>query len=195
VPFALLDLPNPSAIILPPTIASHQFHLRASIDDYDVFSSTLHFFSKDFSTLIIVYRRSTAVCAMAPTSPAPDVAPATSKSRGRPKKGEGAVTKAYVPTGRPRGRPPSGNGPRPPYVPTGRPRGRPKGSGIGKKKMPEAAKKALAASRAAKKVEGGKTNTTAAKKASKQSEDRRKSSRNSLGDANGDADDDAEESG
>lgn len=47
------------------------------------------------------------------------------RGRGRPPK-DGVKKAAYVPTGRPRGRPKSDN-PKT-YVPTGRPRGRPKGS-------------------------------------------------------------------
>ncbi|CEJ81129.1 hypothetical protein VHEMI01274 [[Torrubiella] hemipterigena] len=49
---------------------------------------------------------------------------ATPRKRGRPS--TGGVKKAYVPTGKPRGRPKSDN-PKT-YVPTGKPRGRPKGS-------------------------------------------------------------------
>ncbi|EQL01107.1 AT hook-like protein [Ophiocordyceps sinensis CO18] len=66
------------------------------------------------------------------------------RRRGRPAKAstDGAVKKAYVPTGRPRGRPKSGNPPQPAkvYVPTGRPRGRPPGSGKKKKAPAKAAK-------------------------------------------------------
>lgn len=51
-------------------------------------------------------------------------AAATPRKRGRPS--TGGVKKAYVPTGKPRGRPKSDN-PKT-YVPTGKPRGRPKGS-------------------------------------------------------------------
>jgi high mobility group AT-hook protein 2 len=47
------------------------------------------------------------------------------RGRGRPPK-DGVKKAAYVPTGRPRGRPKSDN-PKT-YVPTGKPRGRPKGS-------------------------------------------------------------------
>jgi len=189
VPVTLLSqTPAPSAIILRQIIPSS---VAPSIDDCPVVISTSNFFIGFFSTLPYLHYRSTTV-AMAPTASTGDEASAAAtKGRGRPKKGESTVRKAYVPTGRPRGRPPSGNGPRPPYVPTGRPRGRPKGSGVTKKKMPEAAKKALAAARAARK-EGADEPSTVAKKGAKKSDDRRKSSRKS--DANGDADVD-EESG
>ncbi|PNY29707.1 Uncharacterized protein TCAP_00367 [Tolypocladium capitatum] len=69
-------------------------------------------------------------------------AEAPPRGRGRPKKGtkvdSGAVKKAYVSTGRPRGRPKSDNPKTKVYVPTGRPRGRPPGSG--KKKRGPVAK-------------------------------------------------------
>ncbi len=59
-------------------------------------------------------------------APAADAPNASAKrGRGRPPK-DGVKKAAYVPTGRPRGRPKSDN-PKT-YVPTGRPRGRPKGS-------------------------------------------------------------------
>ncbi|EGX91428.1 hypothetical protein CCM_05586 [Cordyceps militaris CM01] len=53
---------------------------------------------------------------------------ATAK-RGRGRPPSGGVKKVYVPSGKPRGRPPTGKTPKPAYVPTGKPRGRPKGSG------------------------------------------------------------------
>lgn len=53
-----------------------------------------------------------------------DEGAAAPRKRGRPS--TGGVKKAYVPTGKPRGRPKSDN-PKT-YVPTGKPRGRPKGS-------------------------------------------------------------------
>lgn len=61
---------------------------------------------------------------------------AAPRRRGRPAKGNnnistgaGVKKAAYVPTGRPRGRPPTGAVKKAAYVPTGKPRGRPPGKG------------------------------------------------------------------
>ncbi|KAL2280401.1 hypothetical protein FJTKL_12634 [Diaporthe vaccinii] len=100
-------------------------------------------------------RASRASDAAAVESPPPAAAADdTPRRRGRPAKSESGVSKAkvkkaaYVPTGRPRGRPANPNTvPKAPYVPTGRPRGRPPGTG--KKAAKVAAMKARGAAAAA----------------------------------------------
>lgn len=107
-------------------------------------------------------RTSDAGAAAAVESPPAAAADDTPRRRGRPAKSEGGVSKAsvkkaYVPTGRPRGRPANPNTvPKAPYVPTGRPRGRPPGAS---KKAKAAAKKAVGAAVA----RAGKKGTTVAR--------------------------------
>lgn len=93
-------------------------------------------------------------------------ATATPARRGRPAKGTSAGVKkaAYVPTGKPRGRPP-GNGPKKePYVPTGKPRGRPKVNTAEKAAKVQAKVDAMAHARAQKgkntPVKGAKPRTS-----------------------------------
>lgn len=106
-------------------------------------------------------RTSDAGAAAAVESPPAAAADDTPRRRGRPAKGEAGVSKdkvkkAYVPTGRPRGRPANPNTvPKAPYVPTGRPRGRPPGTG--KKAAKAAAMKARGAHAAAAKKGKGTT--------------------------------------
>ncbi|KAH8771874.1 hypothetical protein F5883DRAFT_46414 [Diaporthe sp. PMI_573] len=131
-------------------------------------------------------RRSDAGDAAAVESPpAAAATDDTPRRRGRPKSSESGVSNAkvkkpstYVPTGRPRGRPP-GSGKKatkPPYVPTGRPRGRPPGSGS-KAKAEPATKKGTTVARGGPK--GRKSDVAKAKEADDDDEEegmRRRSS-------------------